>query len=124
MKDHDRMSSPILFVAFAALACAVAVPCVARAEDDNLPAAVNRVERETGGRVLSAERRNQSGREVNRIKVYTPEGRVRVMWDQPRGNNEPPVRETSAREHALPQSHEIQMPERVRERAERPRERY
>lgn len=56
------------------------------AGDDNLPASVNRVERETGGRVLSAERRNQSGRQVNRIKVYTPEGKVRVMWDRPQSS--------------------------------------
>ncbi|NLB13494.1 MAG: hypothetical protein GX826_05690, partial [Gammaproteobacteria bacterium] len=31
-----------------------------------------------------AERRHPGGREVNRIKVYTPEGLVRVMWDEPR----------------------------------------
>lgn len=53
-------------------------------DDTGLPESVSRVERETGGRVLSAERRQQGGREMNRIKVYTPEGRVRVMWDEPR----------------------------------------
>lgn len=61
---------------------------------NGLPESVSRVERETGGRVLSAERRHQGGREVNRIKVYTPEGRVRVMWDAPRGEapkNAPPA---------------------------------
>lgn len=56
-----------------------------RAEDprNRLPEAVNRIERETGGRVLSAERRTRGGREVSRIKVFTPEGRVRIMWDDP-----------------------------------------
>lgn len=68
-------------IAVAALALLIASPFVQARGDDNLPAAVNRVERETGGQVLSAERRNQSGRAVNRIKVYTPEGRVRVMWE-------------------------------------------
>lgn len=76
----DMTKSPLLF-ATAVLACFIASPAAQAVGDDNLPAAVNRVERETGGRVLSAERRNQSGREVNRIKVYTPEGRVRVMWE-------------------------------------------
>lgn len=52
--------------------------------ESGLPESISRVERETGGRVLSAERREQGGREMNRIKVYMPEGRVRVMWDEPR----------------------------------------
>lgn len=52
--------------------------------EGGLPESISRVERETGGRVLSAERREQGGREMNRIKVYMPEGRVRVMWDEPR----------------------------------------
>ena len=53
------------------------------ADDGRLPESVSRIERETGGRVLSAEPRQRGGREMNRIKVYTPEGRVRVMWDDP-----------------------------------------
>lgn len=66
----------------------VGAACVipgARAADErgHLPEAVHRIERETGGKVLSAERSSHNGREATRIKVYTPEGRVRVMWDQP-----------------------------------------
>lgn len=53
------------------------------AESGRLPESVSRIERETGGRVLSAEKSQRGGREMNRIKVYTPEGRVRVMWDDP-----------------------------------------
>jgi hypothetical protein len=53
------------------------------AEAGRLPEAVSRIERETGGRVLSAEKSQRGGREMNRIKVVTPEGRVRVMWDDP-----------------------------------------
>lgn len=48
-----------------------------------LPETVSRIERETGARVLSAQRSQRGGREVNRIKLITPEGRVRVMWDEP-----------------------------------------
>lgn len=53
------------------------------AEAGRLPESVSRIERETGGRVLSAEKSQRGGREMNRIKVVTPEGRVRVMWDDP-----------------------------------------
>ncbi|HET9048560.1 MAG TPA: hypothetical protein VFN29_06335 [Chiayiivirga sp.] len=84
------MSNAPLFTALAFVVCLSSGPTARAAEDENLPAAVNRVERETGGRVLSAERRTQSGRQLNRIKVYTPEGRVRVMWDTPR--HAPPER--------------------------------
>ena len=56
---------------------------VLAAEAGRLPESVSRIERETGGRVLSAEKSQRGGREMNRIKVVTPEGRVRVMWDDP-----------------------------------------
>lgn len=56
---------------------------VRAADGGRLPESVSRIERETGGRVLSAQRSQRDGREVNRIKVLTPEGRVRVMWDDP-----------------------------------------
>ena len=45
----------------------------------SLNEAVQQVRRETGGRVLSAETVNQSGRTVHRIKVLTPSGQVRVV---------------------------------------------
>ncbi len=49
-----------------------------------LSAAVRRVERETGGQVLSAERVPYDGRDINRIKVVDASGRVRVYVDDPR----------------------------------------
>lgn len=57
---------------------------VARRDQDrsggmSLNQAVQQVQRETGGRVLSAETINQGGRSVHRIKVLTPSGQVRVM---------------------------------------------
>jgi uncharacterized membrane protein YkoI len=45
----------------------------------SLNQAVQQVQRETGGRVLSADTINQGGRAVHRIKVLTPSGQVRVM---------------------------------------------
>jgi uncharacterized membrane protein YkoI len=45
----------------------------------SLDAAVAKVRRETGGRILSAETVNQGGRRVHRIKVLTPDKRVRII---------------------------------------------
>ena len=46
--------------------------------------AVRRVERRTGGQVLSAERVPFDGRDVNRVKVLDSSGRIRVYMDDPR----------------------------------------
>lgn len=45
----------------------------------SLNEAVQQVQRETGGRVLSADTVNQGGRSVHRIKVLLPSGHVRVV---------------------------------------------
>ena len=45
----------------------------------SLNEAVQQVQRETGGRVLSADTVNQGGRSVHRIKVLTPSGQVRIV---------------------------------------------
>lgn len=45
---------------------------------------VRRVELETGGRVLRVEPVRRGGRDTYRMKVLTPEGRVRVMQDNRR----------------------------------------
>lgn len=63
---------------------------VARRDQDrgggmSLNQAVQQVQSETGGRVLSAETINQGGRSVHRIKVLTPSGQVRVMTIDARG---------------------------------------
>ena len=50
---------------------------------DELSDSVRRVERDTRGRVLSAERVPYDGRDVNRIKVVDQSGRVRVIMDDP-----------------------------------------
>ena len=48
--------------------------------------AVRRVERRTGGQVLSAERVPFDGRDVNRVKVVDASGRVRIYMDDPHGS--------------------------------------
>lgn len=57
-----------------------------RGEDHRaLSDAVRRVERQSGGQVLSAERVPFDGRNVNRVKVVDSSGRVRVYMDDPQG---------------------------------------
>ncbi len=51
--------------------------------DDAMSDSIRRVERATGGKVLSAERVPYEGRSVNRIKVVDGRGRVRVYTDDP-----------------------------------------
>lgn len=45
----------------------------------SLNQAVQQVQHDTGGRVLSADTVNQNGRTVHRIKVLMPSGQVRVV---------------------------------------------
>jgi hypothetical protein len=49
-----------------------------------LPESVRRVERETGGKVLQVRPIQRGDREIYRMKVLTPDGRVRVVQDDPR----------------------------------------
>ncbi|HLE93746.1 MAG TPA: PepSY domain-containing protein [Sulfuricaulis sp.] len=55
-----------------------------RDEEDSLDEAVARVRRETGGRVLSAEKRGRRGDTTYRIKVLLPNGSVRFFDVAPR----------------------------------------
>jgi len=67
-------------------------PPPARAGRSSLSDAVRRVQRETGGQVLGAERVQFDGRDINRIKVMDDRGRVRYMDDDPqqrRGEDRP-----------------------------------
>ncbi|MDQ3617288.1 MAG: hypothetical protein M3374_00940 [Pseudomonadota bacterium] len=54
--------------------------------------AVRRVERRTGGEVLSAERVPFDGRDVSRVKVIDTKGRVRIYMDDPRDPSPQPPR--------------------------------
>lgn len=69
------------------LALAAAATDVAAQQDgvhDDLPAAVARVERETGGKVLQVKPIQRGDREVYRMKVLTPDGRVKIVQDDPK----------------------------------------
>lgn len=72
----------------------VEAPVRGHHDDRILAAAVRRVERRTGGQVLSAERVPYEGRSLNRIKVVDASGRVRIYMDDPReaqpANRQPP----------------------------------
>ncbi len=71
-----------------------------RDQERGLSDAVRRIEREHRGEVLSAERMQFEGREVNRIKVVDDRGRVRVYMDDPHkpqsaSDTPPPARRDS-----------------------------
>ena len=66
-------------VALMLAALATSVPAIARDADSRLPDAVRRIERETNGQVLKAEQMRSGNERVPRLKVLTPDGRVRVM---------------------------------------------
>ena len=68
---------PALFIL---LLSALAAPAWAQlSAATTLDQAVVNVQRETGGKVLSAESRNVGRRQEYRIKVLTPDGHVKVM---------------------------------------------
>lgn len=82
---------PLLLIS----AIAFVLPAQAQEEAGDTPSEresagdrVRQVERE-GGRVLQAEPMQRSGREVYRLKVLTPEGRVRVLDDSSRRESGP-----------------------------------
>jgi len=61
--------------------------------DPGLPASVRRIQRETGGQVLKAQPIQRDGREVYRVKVLTPQGRIRVVEEIPPPPRERPLRD-------------------------------
>lgn len=75
------------------------------AEHRALSDAVRRVERATNGQVLSAERVQFDGRDVNRVKIIDDRGRVRVYWDDPQSRSaerREQQREADDRRRAVP----------------------
>ena len=62
-----------------AASLAVASVPVAAQRASSLQDAVQRVQRETGGRILSAETVRVGRQKLYRVKVLTPEGRVQVI---------------------------------------------
>ena len=89
---HRRLPTAAALLAAMLLASA---PVLAANKKDNAPSSdtVRRIERETGGRVLKVEPIHRGGRDVSRVKVLTPDGRVRVVREnrapQPSRGNAP-----------------------------------
>ena len=87
----SRALRPLLLIFAVALSVPVHAQDEARenaSERENAGDRVREVERD-GGRVLQAEPMQRSGREVYRLKVLTPEGRVRVLDDSRRRDTRP-----------------------------------
>lgn len=60
-----------------------------------LPESVRRIERETGGKVLQVRPIQRGDREIYRMKVLTPDGRVKIVQDDPKRPRErEPARES------------------------------
>ena len=59
---------------------------VAQAPDISLDQAVEQVRRETGGRILSAETVRKNGRKVHRLKLLTPDHKVRIIHIEANGD--------------------------------------
>lgn len=114
----------LLIVAACAMADARADDEQRRSDREDAGDRVRQVERD-GGRVLQAEPMQRGGREVYRLKVLTPEGRVRVIDDQrarePRSGGDPGAGSaaTLRRERALMR----ERPQPVRERPQMGRDR-
>ena len=68
-------------------------PPAQRGNDHTLSDSVRRIERDTRGEVLSAERVPFDGREMHRVKVLDDRGRVRVYMDDPREHEGPQDRD-------------------------------
>ena len=51
-----------------------------RSNGSGLEQAIRSIEQQTGGRVLSADKRRVDGQTRYRLKVLTPSGRVRIIY--------------------------------------------
>lgn len=71
-------------------------PAFAPSAGQGMPDAVRRVERQTGGQVLNVESMRFQGREIHRVKVLEPDGRIRIIVDDP-GRREPQQAEPAFR---------------------------
>lgn len=82
--DYDRPAVPRVRVLMTVIArsCLVALLLafqVGTVSAETLKEAIDRVEKETGGKVLSADTIRTRGSVVYRIKVLMPDGRVRIF---------------------------------------------
>jgi len=76
-----RLTACLLLVLFLGMP----LPSAAQQNGLSLEQAVKRVKKQSDVRVLSAERVRSEGRTMYRIKVLTPNGRVKHIWVDPAG---------------------------------------
>ena len=103
-----HISLAVVACALFALSLPVTLPAQERDERPHarLPESVRRIERETGGKVLQVRPIQRGDREIYRMKVLTPDGRVKIVQDDPKRprerEREPPRREERTREGERP----------------------
>jgi hypothetical protein len=76
----------VVACALSALSLSAVLPAQEREERPHarLPDSVRRIERETGGKVLQVRPIQRGDREIYRMKVLTPDGRVKIVQDDPK----------------------------------------
>ncbi|MCK7594437.1 hypothetical protein [Pseudomarimonas salicorniae] len=83
-----RLLLTVAVCALVALSLPVSVPVPAQDREERsharLPESVRRIERETGGKVLQVRPIQRGDREIYRMKVLTPDGRVKIVQDDPK----------------------------------------
>lgn len=93
------VTSVLALPLLALLSLALIAPAAGEERSDGphsrLPESVRRVERETGGKVLQVRPIQRGDREIYRMKVLTPDGRVKIMQDDPK-RQQPRPRERDA----------------------------
>ena len=70
--------------------------------DDDMPSSVRRIQHETGGQVLKAQPILRDGHQIYRVKVLTPQGRIRIVEDPsptPRDNSQPARGDDATNDH-------------------------
>ena len=73
--------------ALALALCTAALSVAAEERNVRLREAVDQVQRDTGGKILAAQTVGHGSGQTYRIKVLTPDGRVRVVQVQARSGN-------------------------------------
>jgi hypothetical protein len=93
----------LLTLLIGVLACPC-LPLLAAAQERDerpharLPESVRRIERETGGKVLQVRPIQRGDREIYRMKVLTPDGRVKIVQDDPKRPRDRVVERDPSRE--------------------------
>jgi hypothetical protein len=80
---NERLRPLVVLLALLGPGMAWAEKPAAARGGSSLPDSVRRVERQAGGEAIHVESMQRDGHDVVRIKVLTPNGRVRVVQEDP-----------------------------------------